>query len=173
LPAEMKKLRGTYRPSRDRSNRVSVAPAHEEEYAPSAPLREEERAIFDSIVADMRLANTLSPIYRRAITHLARLEYRAEKMRDGIGQRFLLRERGPTGRMDPVKNPAISQLSDLEKQIAKLYHALGLTPEGILRVPKVGGASGGNAEGANSFWEGLGLGEEDDEDAEDDEAEDP
>lgn len=149
VPIEVKKARGTYRADRDHSKLVGdmMEDADKVELTPAEDLNERQREIFHAICDEMRASKTLSPIYARTINHLARLEERAERIRKSIGGAYVQREYTPssikaakaTGKR-PKKvfksNPALSQLSDLESQIFRVYSSLGMTPDSVTRTPK-------------------------------------
>jgi phage terminase small subunit len=134
-----KVLRGTFRADRDRprarAREESAGLAPPEDFAPDE-LRE-----WDKIVELMTKAGTLGPVYALTIEHLARLSARAAAMRRSIGRRYVLRTAKPAesgGKRGFLRNPALGQLLELEAAIVRLYQVLGLTPDSVLRAPKVG-----------------------------------
>jgi hypothetical protein len=142
---QAKVLRGTFRADRDRP-RARAREGSELPMAAPPDLSDRAAALFEELAGLMSEAGTLSPTYRRVLAHLARLEERAEVMRRSIGSRFVLRtapppkddEGRPRGKRGFLRNPALGQLAELEAQIARLYQMLGLTPDSVLRAPKVG-----------------------------------
>jgi phage terminase small subunit len=132
-----KVLRGTFRPDRDRP-RVR-AREQSAGIAPPADFAPDELREWDRITELMTTAGTLDPVYALTIEHLARLSARAAAMRRSIGRRYVLRTAKPEGgKRGFLRNPALSQLLELEAAIARLYQVLGLTPDSVLRAPKVG-----------------------------------
>lgn len=156
---QAKILRGTFRADRDQA-RVRAREGSAVPLAAPPDLSDRAATLFEELAATMAEEGTLSPTYRRVLAHLARLEERAEVMRRSIGLRFVCRTEAPGKDEDGrpkskrgfLRNPALSQLAELEAQIARLYQVIGLTPDSVLRAPKVGA----DDEGGNEFAEFAG-----------------
>ncbi len=134
LPRDVKLERGTFRSSRERDG---AAPPPAGDVPPPAALSGRALAIFGELVEEMRDAGTLSRAYRRTIAHLARIEDRAESIREEMAGQELIREvENTNGVLVPKTNPWLAQLLEHEKEARLLYDVLGLTPRGIVRAPK-------------------------------------
>lgn len=106
-------------------------------------------ARFRELVAEMDEALIASPTYRRMLAMIVRVEEDVVRMREQIGEDWIVTVTSTQGEPVDRAHPLVASLQGAERHLASLYAACGLTPADISKAPRTKG--GGQQPEGNAF----------------------